>query len=147
MAALLDPLLKPQDTKSALGGDHGVRVRESIRLEVAVTDLEVPVTDVFRFWRRLEGLPKFMSHLERVVETSDSRSHWVAAGPAGLRVEWDAEIINEVENQILAWRSLPDSDIVTAGSVNFDTVRGGRSTQVTAHLQYAPACRKGRSGY
>lgn len=133
--AIVDPPRKPYDTKSSLGGDHGVRVRESIRLEV-------PVADVFRFWRRLEGLPKFMSHLERVRETSDGRSHWIAAGPAGLRVEWDAEIINEIENQILAWRSLPNSDIVTAGSVNFDTVRGGRSTQVSVHLQYAPPAGK-----
>src|SRR5205814_3477281 len=68
-------------------------------------------------------------------------SHWVASGPAGLRVEWDAEIIHEVENQILAWRSLPNSDVVTSGSVNFDTVRGG-ATQVSVHLQYAPPAGK-----
>ena len=54
------------------------------------------------------------------------RSHWVAAGPLAVAVEWDAEIINEVENKVIGWRSLPGSDVVTAGSVNFDTVRGGR---------------------
>ena len=79
-----------------------------------------------------------MSHLDQVTESSDRRSHWVTNGPGGVIVEWDAEIINEVENRILAWRSLPGSDVVTAGSVNFDTVRGGRSTQVSVHLQYAP---------
>ena len=61
-------------------------------------------SDVYRFWRRLEGLPTFMSHLERVTEASNGRSHWVAAGPAGLRVEWDAEITNEVENRLLAFQ-------------------------------------------
>jgi hypothetical protein len=45
-----------------------------------------------------------MSHLKRVTKTSDSRSHWVAAAPLGLEVEWDAETINEVENTLLAWR-------------------------------------------
>ena len=50
---------------------------------------------------------------------------------------WDAEIINEVPNSVIGWRSLPGSDVVSAGSANFDTVRGGRSTQVTVHLQYA----------
>jgi uncharacterized membrane protein len=129
--AVLEPMRTSDDTRRALGGDNGVRVHESVRLEL-------PVAEVYRAWRRLEGLPRFMSYLERVTETADGRSHWVAAGPAGLRVEWDAEIINEVENQILAWRSLPNSDIVTAGSVNFDVVRGGRSTQVSVHLQYAP---------
>ena len=62
-----------------------------------------------------------------------------------MRVEWDAEIINEVENKIIGWRSLPGSDVVTAGSVNFDSVRAGRSTQVSVNLQYsAPAGRAGR---
>ena len=46
------------------------------------------------------------------------------------------------ENKVLAWRSLPGSDVVTAGSVNFDAARGGRSTQVSVHLQYAPPAGK-----
>jgi uncharacterized membrane protein len=117
-------------TKDALRGDRGVHVRESIRLER-------PVADVYRFWRRLDNLPQFMTHLERVTEGPDGRSHWVASGPAGRAVEWDAEIINEVENEVLAWRSLPGSDVATAGSVSFDSVRGGRSTQVSVNLQYA----------
>lgn len=118
------------NTTTALRGDRGVHVREAIRMEV-------PVEEVYQFWRRLDNLPRFMSHLERVTETADGRSHWVAAGPAGLTVAWDAEIIHEVANQQLAWRSLPGSDVVTAGSVNFTTVRGGRSTQLSVHLQYA----------
>ena len=122
-------------TKGALGGDRGVHVRESIRLEL-------PLPDVYGFWRRLENLPRFMTHLNRVTEGADRTSHWVASGPAGLAVEWDAEIINEVENRVLAWRSLPGSDIVSAGSVHFDAVRGGRSTQVSVHLQYAPPAGK-----
>ena len=127
--------VQPDSTKTALGGERGVHVRESVRLEV-------PVADVYRFWRRLENLPRFMTHLNRVTETSDGKSHWVAAGPAGLAVEWEAEIINEIENKVLAWRSLPGSDVVTAGSVNFDAARGGRSTQVSVHLQYAPPAGK-----
>jgi uncharacterized membrane protein len=79
-----------------------------------------------------------------VTETADGRSQWVAAGPAGLGVEWEAEIINEIENKVLAWRSLPGSDVVTAGSVNFAAARGGRSTQVSVRLQYAPPA--GRAG-
>jgi uncharacterized membrane protein len=126
---------EPDSTKSALSGNRGVHVRESIRLEV-------PLADVYRFWRRLENLPRFMTHLDRVSEASDGTSHWVASGPAGLAVEWDAEIINEVENKVLAWRSLPGSDVVTAGAVNFDAARGGRSTQVSVHLQYAPPAGK-----
>jgi|SRR6185503_7690534 len=123
------------DTRSALGGERGVHVRESIRLEV-------PIADAYRFWRRLENLPTFMAHLDRVTEASDGTSHWVAAGPAGMAVEWDAEIINEIDNKLIAWRSLPGSDVVTAGSVNFNSVRNGQSTQISVHLQYAPPAGK-----
>jgi uncharacterized membrane protein len=119
-----------EDTRTALGGERGVRVRDAIRLEN-------PVAEVYRFWRRLENLPQFMTHLERVTELGDGRSHWIATGPAEIRVEWDAEIINEVENKVIGWRSTPGGDVVTAGSVTFEPARAGRSTQVTVNLQYA----------
>lgn len=119
------------DTRSALSGPRGFHVHESIRIEL-------PINDVYGFWRDLENLPRFMSHLERVVDLGNQHSHWVAKGPAGIPVEWDAEIINEVPNQVIGWRSLPSSEFVTAGSVNFDEAGGGQSTLVTVHLQYAP---------
>ena len=125
------------DTRSALAGRRGIHVRESIRLET-------PVAEVYRFWRRLENLPHVFTHLEDVTELGDGRSHWIARGPAGLGVEWDAEIINEVEHKVIGWRSLPESDVVTAGSVTFSPIRGGRGTQVSVHLQYAPPA--GRAG-
>jgi uncharacterized membrane protein len=118
------------ETRAALGGDRGFVVHEAIRLEL-------PIGEVFRFWRRLENLPRFMSHLATVTETG-RRSHWVARGPGGVLVEWDAEIINDVENQVIGWQSLPGGDVTVAGSVNFDSVRDGSSTQVTVRLQYAP---------
>jgi uncharacterized membrane protein len=119
-----------EDTRTALGGERGVRVRDAIRLEK-------PLDEVYRFWRRIENLPQFLTHLERVTELGDGRSHWVAKGPAGTRVEWDAEIINEAENKVIGWRSMPGGDVVTAGSVSFERARAGRSTQVTVNLQYA----------
>jgi uncharacterized membrane protein len=106
-------------------------VHEAIRLER-------PLPEIYRFWRDLENLPRFMTHLESVQDLGNGRSRWVAKGPAGVKVEWEAEIINEVEDKVIGWRSLPNSDVVTAGSVNFDAARAGRSTQVTVHLQYAP---------
>lgn len=119
------------DTRVALGGARGVHVREAVHVEL-------PVADVYRFWRQLDNLPRFMLHLESVEEdASTGRSHWVARGPGRLRVAWDAAIINDVENATLAWKSLPGSDVVSAGAVNFKPVRGGRSTQVSVHLQYA----------
>ena len=79
-----------------------------------------------------------MSCLEKVVELSGRRSHWVARGPAGRTVEWDAEIVNEIEHAAIGWRSLAGSDVVAAGSVKFSTLPNGRSTQVSVDLHYSP---------
>jgi uncharacterized membrane protein len=125
------------ETRTALAGGRGVHVRESVRLEK-------PLDEVYRFWRRFENLPRFMSHLANVTDLGNGRSHWVARGPANIKVEWDAEIINEVDNKVIAWRSLPGSDVVTAGSVTFSSARAGRSTQLTVNLQYEPPA--GRAG-
>ncbi|MEO5819803.1 MAG: SRPBCC family protein, partial [Vicinamibacteraceae bacterium] len=95
------------DTREALSGDGGINLRESIRLEC-------PVDEVYRFWSRLENLPTFMDNLISVDDLGGGRSHWVATGPGGLRVEWDAEIINEIPNKVLAWKSLPGGDVVSA---------------------------------
>jgi uncharacterized membrane protein len=129
--------LESDDTRMALGGGRGIHVYDSIRLEK-------PVDEMFRFWRRLENLPRVMSHLERVTELDGKRSHWLAQGAGGLNVEWDAEIINEIENKLIGWRSLPGADVVTAGSVSFAPIHGGRGTEVAVRLQYAtPAGRAG----
>jgi uncharacterized membrane protein len=119
------------NTRVALAQDKGVDVRESVRIQK-------PVDEMYQLWRRLENLPRFMSNLISVTEMPDGRSHWVAKSAAGRTVEWDAEIINEVTNKVIGWRSLPDADVVSAGSVNFRPVRNGRGTQLTIHLQYAP---------
>jgi uncharacterized membrane protein len=122
--------LPGDDARAALAGAGGIHVHESVRLEK-------PVDEVYRFWRRFDNLPRFMTSLARVEDLGNGRSRWVAVGPAGTRVEWDAEIINEVENKVIGWRSLPGSQVAMAGSVNFDGVRHG-SAQVTVHFQYAP---------
>ncbi len=79
-----------------------------------------------------------MRHLESVRSSGDNRSHWVAKAPLGQTVEWDAEIDEERENELIAWRSLPGADVVNVGSVQFSRASGGRGTQVTVKLEYSP---------
>jgi uncharacterized membrane protein len=119
------------DTREALGGPRGVHVKESITIGK-------PVAEMFAFWRQLDNLPRFMRHLKSVRVVDERRSHWVAKAPAGMTVSWDAEIHNEVPNQIIAWRSLPGADVVSAGAVNFADAGPDRGTRVTVHLQYDP---------
>jgi uncharacterized membrane protein len=117
------------DTRHQLGGSAGIHVEESV-------SINKPVAEVFRFWRNFENLPKFMNHLESVSVREAGVSHWVARGPAGINVEWDARIINEIDNKLIGWQSLDGSMVSTAGSVNFrETDRG---TDVRVNLQYNP---------
>jgi uncharacterized membrane protein len=121
------------DTRQQLGGDHGIHVDESVTINR-------PLPAVYRFWRNFENLPQFMKHLEMVAMREAGVSHWVAKGPAGMKVEWDARIINEVENRVIGWQSLEGSMVSTAGSVNFD--ESDRGTRVRVHLQYNPPAGK-----
>lgn len=118
------------DTREALGGRAGVLVEESVTINR-------PVSLLYRFWRNLENLPHFMSHLESVERVTDTLSRWRAEGPAGMTLEWNAEIHNEVPDKLIAWRSLEGSDVVSAGSVNFEEL-GPTRTRVRVRLQYSP---------
>src|SRR5262245_62812507 len=127
----LNTAADPDDTRAALGGPRGVNVLESVTIARSIEEL-------YRFWRNLENLPQFMRHLESVDKITDTISHWRAKGPARIIVEWDGEVYNEVPNKLIAWRSLEGSDVVSAGSVNFDRAVDGTATRVTVHLQYSP---------
>ncbi|HYD16466.1 MAG TPA: SRPBCC family protein [Candidatus Nanoarchaeia archaeon] len=93
---------------------------------------------VFQFWRDFQNLPRFMNHLSSVSVMPDGRSRWTAVGPLGSHVSWDAEIVNERENQSISWRSLPGSDVTVDGSVDFRSATGGRGTVVTTIMRYDP---------
>lgn len=113
-----------------------IPARTGVRIEEAVT-INKPAAELYRTWRDLSGLPRFMSHLESV-RVDGNRSHWVAPGPLGMKVEWDAEIITDQPNEVIGWRSLPGSDVDTAGSVHFAPAPGGRGTEVRVNLKYDP---------
>jgi uncharacterized membrane protein len=104
----------------------------------ATVTVNKPAADVYRFWRRFENHPRFVAHLESVVSTGNKRSHWVAKAPMQLPIEWDAEIIEERENTLLSWRSLPGADVDNAGTVRFRELPNGRGTEIRLRLDYSP---------
>lgn len=97
-----------------------------------------PAAEIYAFWRNLENLPRFMSHLKAVSVIDDQRSHWVAKGPAGTEVKWDAEIFEDKPGELIAWRSLPGATVPNAGVVRFEEATGGRGTIVRIKLRYHP---------
>jgi uncharacterized membrane protein len=114
-----------------------VPAHRGIKVEQSVTINKSP-EELYRFWRNFENLPRFMNHLESVSVEGSGRSHWVAKAPAGTTVEWDAEVYNEKENELIAWRSLEGADVDNAGSVRFEPATDGRGTVVRVSLKYDP---------
>lgn len=111
--------------------DHGIHVESSYTIMK-------PREELYRFWRSFENLPQFMKHVESVSSIDGQQSHWVVKAPAGKTVEWDARIVNEVENELIAWQSLDGADVDNAGTVRFLDAPGGRGTEVRVVLNYIP---------
>ena len=117
-----------------------VSAQRGVKVVKAVT-INRPAEELYRFWRDFETLPRFMKHLESV-KCEGNRSHWVARGPGGFKIAWDAEIINEKPGTLIAWRSLEGSQVSTAGSVHFSKAPGDRGTEVRVTLKYDPPAGK-----
>ncbi len=96
-----------------------------------------PRGEVYGFWRDFSNLPQVMSHLERVEILSDERSRWVAKPIGGKEIEWEAKIINDRQDELIAWESLPGSSFSNAGTVRFEDAPGNRGTEITLKMQYS----------
>lgn len=135
VTAAIDPYAYDTDpTRRYLGGSRGILVEDAITIYR-------PVSEVYSYWRNLENLPRFMDHLEEVQVVDRFHSHWIARGPLGMRVEWDAEVINDIPPTLLSWKSVGPSEVVSAGSVRFKPA-GEHATQVRVKLQYDPPAGK-----
>ena len=95
--------------------------------------------EAYRFWHDFENLPRFMTYLESVRYTGDRRTHWVAQGPAGARLEWDADTVIDEPNRMISWRSVAGSQFEHTGSVRFEHAPGDRGTLVRVEMDYSPS--------
>jgi uncharacterized membrane protein len=104
-------------------------------LRAAIT-VGKPREEVYGFWHDFQNLPRFMAHLEAVQMSGNGRSHWKATAPAGKTIEWDAEIVEDRPNELIAWRSVSGGPVEHQGSVRFTPAPGDRGTEVRLHMQY-----------
>lgn len=110
-----------------MGG--GIEFRKAIRINA-------PVEQVYAFWQNYDNFPRFMAHLKEVRDLGNGKSHWVANGPADRPIEWDAQITEQIPNRVIAWESLPGSEVYNAGRVRFESVDG--ATRVDVFMTYNP---------
>jgi uncharacterized membrane protein len=125
--------------------DAGLDRPEPFHSERVIT-INRPVEQVYAYWRNFENFPRFMRNLSSVEVVDSGRSRWRATGPAGIPVEWEAQVVDDVENELIAWRSVEGSAVENRGTVQFRRAPGARGTEVRVRLEYMlPAGALGRS--
>ena len=126
-------------------GQDGKMKSSNVNIRTTVT-IDRPVSEVYSFWRKLENLPKFMKHLESVVEENAVTSEWKARGPIGIgSVSWKAQILMDEKDKMLSWQSLPGSTIDNAGKVYFkNSINNGTELDVTISY-HAPLGKAGET--
>jgi ribosome-associated toxin RatA of RatAB toxin-antitoxin module len=97
-------------------------------------EVNVPVRTAYDQWSQFEEFPRFMEGVEEVRQLDDKRLHW-RAQIAGKQEEWDAEIIEQVPDQRIVWRST--SGAQNDGTVTFEPIDANR-TRVMLRLDYHP---------
>lgn len=120
------------DTRSLLGlsgGENGIRVNKTI-------NIFAPIDEVYQFWRNFENFPLFMEHVKEI-KTQGDISNWKVTGPAGSTIEFQSRVTQDIPNELIAWETMPDSPVRSAGFVRFDENRDG-STRVTVQMTYLP---------
>ena len=102
-------------------------------VEKSVT-VDAPVSVVYNTWTQFEDFPLFMGGVQEVRQLGENRLHWVAE-IAGVKREWDAEILEQVPDEKIAWAATEGA--TNAGTVRF-TPAGPDRTEVTLTLEYEP---------
>jgi uncharacterized membrane protein len=119
------------------GVQEALGMNQAIKVEKTVT-INKPADELYRYWHNFEQLPTFMKHLKSVTVIDNKRSHWVANAPLGASVEWDADIIEDRENEFISWASVEGADVDNSGFVRFKPAPGDRGTEVKVVIEYAP---------
>ncbi|MEH1838298.1 MAG: SRPBCC family protein [Nostoc sp.] len=120
-----------QQAQEAIGINQPIKVEKTVTINKSAEDL-------YCFWHDFENLPTFMKHLKSVKVHNEKRSHWVANAPLGNSVEWDADILEDRENEFISWASVEGADVDNSGFVRFKKAPGDRGTEVKVVLEYNP---------
>ena len=116
---------------------EAIGINQPIKIEKTVT-INKSAEELYRFWHNFENLPTFMKHLKSVKVYNEKRSHWIANAPLDNSVEWDAEILEDRENEFISWASVEGADVDNSGFVRFKKAPGDRGTEVKIVLEYNP---------
>jgi uncharacterized membrane protein len=112
--------------------EHG----DAIRIRKGLT-INAPVDQVYNLWSNFENFPKFMANIESIKDLGNGRSHWVVKGPAGSRIEFDAQMVENKPNEMVAWETTKDASVKHHGQVVFKETANNK-TQLNVNMAYTP---------
>jgi uncharacterized membrane protein len=114
---------------------EAVGIEKTILVEKTVT-INRPAAELYSFWRQFDNLPKFMRHVKSVQVHDAQHSHWVANAPLDQSIEWDAVIVDDQPDRLIAWTSTDDAEVNHSGFVRFQPATGDRGTEVKVVMEY-----------
>ena len=114
-----------------------VRASRAVKIEHSIT-VKRPAAELYAFWRDPANVPRIAAMVESVEAASETSARWRVRGPRGVMIEWDAQVINDIPNELLAWKSVGDADVPNAGSIHFRPAPNARGTEVRLVVEYEP---------
>jgi uncharacterized membrane protein len=97
--------------------------KNATKVEASVI-INRPPMEVYEFWRDVRNHTKFLHKLKSVEPVDEKHSHWVMTSFYDVDVEWDAEIIHDVEGELISWCTVGKPMVQQAGTVRFNAVPG-----------------------
>jgi uncharacterized membrane protein len=99
-----------------------------------IIEVNAPLSSVYNQWTQFESFPEFMEGVIEIKQLDDRRLHW-KANIGGKVKEWDAEIIQQTPDSIIAWRTI--SGPAHEGTVTF-RMRGPGRTEIMVRIEFQP---------
>ena len=114
------------------GAGNWVRMRETVRVNA-------PAEQVYAFWHDYDKLEENMQAIDGI-DSAEEVMHWSQKAPLGLwTAEWDAEVVEDKRNRMIAWRSTPASKVPTNGRVRFAPLQDDEdATALTFTAEFQP---------
>ena len=100
----------------------------------AEIDVDAPIRAVYNQWTQFESFPEFLHAVKEVTQRDDATTHWVVS-IGGVRREFEAEITEQVPDEIIAWASVDGKS--HSGSVRFG-LNEGTGTHVSLEMMWLP---------
>jgi uncharacterized membrane protein len=97
-------------------------------------EVDVPVSTAYNQWTQFESFPQFMEGVDRIDQTSPTKTHWVTS-IGGVHRQFEAEITEQHPDERIAWTSVDGSK--QAGVVTFHRL-GANKSRVMLQMDFEP---------